>query len=170
MPATLFIERTSETSAKPQVYCKNRASILKGLESFDAPGLFKLVKHQIDKYNIYVKILVKGHHYNHDCDKNKSELDSEFDPVRDEGSIIRSEYLKNNNVELQFANELDTRMLTIIADREKLLTVEIQDNSEWGLADLLGLATYSNSINAIMSYYSVFETSWVQSQIRRNQK
>jgi len=95
---------------------------------FELEGLFELVKHQIDKYNIYVKLLVKGYHYNYNYDKNKIESDSESDPVCDDGSIIRSEYLekeeKQQNIELQLANESDTRTLTITADRDKLLTVE----------------------------------------------
>jgi hypothetical protein len=69
---------------------------------FKSEGLFELVKDQIDKYNIYIKLLIKGYLYNYNYDKNKSS---------DDGSIIRSEYLEKEkelqNVELQFANELD---------------------------------------------------------------
>ena len=61
-------------------------------------------------------------------------------------------------------------MLTVIGDRDKLLTIEIQDDSEMKMVDSLGLATYSNSEPTIISHSSIFETSWIQSQIRRNQK
>lgn len=84
---------------------------------------------------------------------------------------MRSETLEKcqQNIELQFTNELDTRMLTIIVDRDKLLSIEILDYFTVKWVDSLGLTTYSNSVPTIMSYNSVFETSWMQSQIRQNQ-
>lgn len=132
---------------------------------FKLEGLFELVKHQIDRYNIYSKLLVSGP-YNYNNDKS----DPGLEPVID-GNINRFEPLekeKCQNIELQFANSLDTMMLTIISDRDKLLTVEIKADSEEKLVDSLGLATYSNSVPTIMSYNSVFETSWMRSQIRKN--
>jgi hypothetical protein len=141
---------------------------------FELEGLFEQVKHQIDKYDIYIKLLVKGqYHKLSNSSKNKLVSDSGLNPVRDDGNITESEFLEKEknqqSVELQFTNELDTRMLTIIVDRDKLLAIEIQNDSGVKLADSLGLATYSNSMPTVMSYYSVFETSWMQSQIRRNQ-
>ncbi|MGA7369649.1 MAG: hypothetical protein WBX01_11015 [Nitrososphaeraceae archaeon] len=114
------------------------------------------MKHQIDKFNIYVKLLVRGDHYNYDENKPYTGLES----------------LKKyqQNIEFQFANKLDTSMLTIIGDRDKLLTIEIQDDSETKMVDSLGLATYSNSEPTIMLHNSIFETSWIQSQIGRDQK
>jgi hypothetical protein len=67
---------------------------------------------------------------------------------------MRSETLEKyqQNIELQFTNELDTRMLTIIADRDKLLSIEILDYFTVKWVDSLGLATYCNSVPTIMSY------------------
>ena len=61
-------------------------------------------------------------------------------------------------------------MLTIVADRDKLLSIEILDDPTVKLMDYLGLATYSNSEPTILSHHSILETSWVKSQIRRTQK
>jgi hypothetical protein len=118
--------------------------------------MFEFVRHQIDKFNIYVKLLVRGDHYNYDENK----LYTGFESLK--------KY--KQNIELQFDSDLDTRMLTIVADRDKLLSIEILDNSTVKLMDSLGLATYPNSEPTILSYHSIFETSWVKSQIRRNQK
>jgi len=56
---------------------------------------------------------------------------------------MRSETLEKyqQNIELQFTNELDTRMLTIIVDRDKLLSIEILDYFTVKWVD--SLATYS---------------------------
>lgn len=118
--------------------------------------MFEFVKHQIDKFNIYVKLLVRGDHYNNDENK----LYTGFESLK--------KY--QQNIELQFGSDLDTRMLTIVADRDKLLSIEILDDSTVKLMDSLGLATHSNSEPTILSHHSIFETSWVKSQIRRNQK
>jgi hypothetical protein len=68
---------------------------------------------------------------------------------------MRSETLEKyqQNIELQLhTNELDTRMLTIIVDRDKLLSIEILDYFTVKWVDSLGLATNSNGVPTIMSY------------------
>jgi hypothetical protein len=68
---------------------------------------------------------------------------------------MRSETLEKyqQNIELQLhTNELDTRMLTIIVDRDKLLSIEILDYFTVKWVDSLGLATYSDGVPTIMSY------------------
>jgi two-component system sensor histidine kinase VicK len=120
---------------------------------FESDGLFEPVKHQVDKFNIHVKILVRGDNYEY----NEIKPDTGFESLK--------EY--QQNMELQFVNELDTSMLTIIGDRDKLLTIEIHHDTGKKMIESLGLATYSNSEPTIMSHNSIFETSWIQSQIRR---
>jgi len=121
---------------------------------FESEGLFEFVRHQIDKFNISVKLLVRGNHNNYDENK----LYTGFESLK--------KY--HQNIELQFADKLDTSMLTIIGDRDKLLTIDIHDDSEMKIIDSLGLATYSNSEPTIISHNSIFETSWIKSQIRRD--
>ena len=129
---------------------------IKTFKRFESEGFFEFVKQQVDKFNIYVKLLVRATHYNYNYNKPYTGIES----------------LKKyqQNIELQFASELDTRMLTIVADRDKLLSIEIPDDSKIKMVDSLGLATYTNSESTIMSHNSIFETSWIQFQIRRNQK
>ena len=96
---------------------------IKTFKRFESEGLFEFLKHQIDKFNIYVKLLVRGDHYNYDENKQYTGFES----------------LKKykQNIELQFSSNLDTGMLTIVADREP----------------------------TILSHHSIFETSWVEPQI-----
>lgn len=110
---------------------------------FKSKGLFELMIRQIDKYNISVKILAEGYY--------------------EEGTKSLE---KQHNLELQFAKKLDSEMLIIIADRDKSLSVEINDDPAFKLLDSLGLATYSNSVATVMSYISIFETLFIQSQIK----
>lgn len=108
---------------------------------FESEGLFELMIHQIDKYNISVKILARGNY-----EETKS-------------------LEKQQNIELQFAKQLDTEMLIIIADRDKLLSIELNDEPAFKLLDSLGLTTYSNSIPTVISYVSIFEILSTQSKL-----
>lgn len=56
---------------------------------------------------------------------------------------------------------LQTRLTTIVTDRELSLVVEEKDSLFH--EDNLGLATYSNSDSTVLSYASLFENLWAQS-------
>ena len=64
-------------------------------------------------------------------------------------------------IELRYLNKsIQTRLTTIVTDRELSLIIEergIEDTSD------LGFATYSNSDATVLSYASVFENLWAQS-------
>jgi two-component system sensor histidine kinase VicK len=60
---------------------------------------------------------------------------------------------------------IKTKLTTIIADRELSLVVELKDDTKENSNEAIGLATYSNSESTILSYISIFEALWIQSQI-----
>jgi len=55
---------------------------------------------------------------------------------------------------------IQTRLTTIVADKELSLVIEEKENE-----DAVGLATYSNSESTVLSYASIFENLWIQSEI-----
>lgn len=60
-------------------------------------------------------------------------------------------------------------------DRELCLTVEVRDTKDYEdendtTIEVLGLATYSNSESTILSYVSIFETLWIQAELRSKTK
>jgi two-component system, OmpR family, sensor histidine kinase VicK len=91
--------------------------------------------------------------------------------------IIERELLftKSNSdlVELQFLDkEQQNKVITIIADKELCLTTEVKDNEDDidSTVEVLGLATYSNSESTVLSYASIFETLWIQAELKNKQK
>ncbi len=55
------------------------------------------------------------------------------------------------------------------------MTAEVKDdekdNDEYeSTIEVLGLATYSNSESTVLSYASIFETLWIQAELRNGQK
>jgi DNA-binding transcriptional MerR regulator len=91
--------------------------------------------------------------------------------------IIERELLftKSNSdpVELQFLDkEQQNKVITLIADKELCLTAEVKDNEDDfdSTVEVLGLATYSNSESTVLSYASIFETLWIQAELKSKQK
>ena len=79
-----------------------------------------------------------------------------------------SDLVEIQNLDKQQQNKI----ISAIADRELCLTVEVKtkdvyDYDEYDSAvEVLGLATYSNSESTVLSYASIFETLWMQAELR----
>ena len=58
--------------------------------------------------------------------------------------------------------------MTVIVDKELCLTAEVKDddNEHDSTIEVLGLATYSNSDSTVLSYASIFETLWIQAELK----
>lgn len=61
---------------------------------------------------------------------------------------------------------MQTRMTILVVDRTYSLVVELKDDSKDNLEEAIGLATYSNSKSTVLSYVSIFDTLWKQSELR----
>ncbi|MGA9154564.1 MAG: hypothetical protein WBZ36_28600, partial [Candidatus Nitrosopolaris sp.] len=76
-----------------------------------------------------------------------------------------------DRVEIQnFDVQQQNKIITAIVDNELCLTVEVKTNDESDCIEVLGLATYSNSEPTVLSYASIFETLWMQADLRDRQK
>jgi signal transduction histidine kinase len=53
----------------------------------------------------------------------------------------------------------------LIADRKASLVIEVRDDSKSTFSEAIGLATYSNSKPGILSYISIFENLWIQTEL-----
>jgi two-component system, OmpR family, sensor histidine kinase VicK len=70
------------------------------------------------------------------------------------------------NITIQYLNpSAKTQVITIIADRELSLVMELKNDNKETTNEAIGLSTYSNSESTVLSYASIFETLWIQSEI-----
>jgi two-component system, OmpR family, sensor histidine kinase VicK len=70
------------------------------------------------------------------------------------------------NITMQHLNpSIKTQVITIIADKELSLVMELKNDSKETSNEALGLFMYSNSESTVLSYASIFETLWIQSEI-----
>ena len=74
-----------------------------------------------------------------------------------------AELLKGiKHAELRYLlKSIQTNLTTIVADRGLSLVIEEKENE-----DAIGIATYSNSESTVLSYASIFENLWIQSEIK----
>ena len=63
-------------------------------------------------------------------------------------------------------HEMQTMMTILVVDRMNSLAIELKDDTKDYPEQAIGLATYSNSRSTVLSYVSIFETLWRQSELR----
>jgi two-component system, OmpR family, sensor histidine kinase VicK len=63
-----------------------------------------------------------------------------------------------------------TKSIIAIIDNKESLVIEIKDDAKYTFADSVGFATYSNSRATVLSYVSIFESFWKQSELVKKLK
>jgi signal transduction histidine kinase len=58
-----------------------------------------------------------------------------------------------------------TKVSILIVDRKYSLAIELKDDTKQTTIEAIGLATYSNSQSTVVSYASIFETLWTQTEL-----
>ena len=75
------------------------------------------------------------------------------------------------NIELRNVETDSTTKSTIaIIDKKESLVVEVKDDTKDNFVDSIGFATYSNSRATVLSYVSIFESFWKQSELVKKLK
>ncbi|MFL6326385.1 MAG: histidine kinase dimerization/phospho-acceptor domain-containing protein, partial [Nitrososphaeraceae archaeon] len=62
-------------------------------------------------------------------------------------------------------SELQTKVTVLVVDKKFSLSVELKDDSKNTSVEAIGLATYSNSTPTVLSYTSIFESLWTQTEL-----
>ncbi|MFZ0515278.1 MAG: hypothetical protein WAM14_27020 [Candidatus Nitrosopolaris sp.] len=76
----------------------------------------------------------------------------------------------SSNVKIYFLHKsLQTRVTTLVMDKVLSLVMEINENSKESSSDAMGLATYSNSESTVLSYVAIFESLWIQAELKNKQ-
>jgi two-component system, OmpR family, sensor histidine kinase VicK len=117
-----------------------------GLLRQDRAGGIDLLIENVGKYETRVKILV---------------------PIEDKILATIQRLEKINGIQIRnIEPAMRTRMTILVVDRMFSLVVELKDDSKENSEEAIGLATYSNSKSTVLSYASIFDTLWKQSELR----
>ena len=110
-----------------------------------AGGIDMLVENAV-KYKTRVKILV---------------------PIDDKIEVAIRRLKRIKEIEIRnIEPTMQTRVTILVADRKYSLVIELLDDSKENSEEAIGLATYSNSRSTVLSYASIFESLWRQSELR----
>jgi two-component system, OmpR family, sensor histidine kinase VicK len=88
-------------------------------------------------------------------------------PIEDKVKEVIHKLEQVNGIDIRnIEAPMQTRMTILLVDRKYSLVVELKDDTKNDLKEAIGLATYSNSESTVLSYVSIFETLWKQSELR----
>jgi two-component system, OmpR family, sensor histidine kinase VicK len=69
-------------------------------------------------------------------------------------------------IDVRYIEQMSETMATIlVVDRKDSLVMELKNDSKATFFDAIGLSTYSNSKAGVLSYVSIFENLWKQSEL-----
>ncbi|HYZ50255.1 MAG TPA: HAMP domain-containing sensor histidine kinase, partial [Nitrososphaeraceae archaeon] len=78
---------------------------------------------------------------------------------------------RHNKINIRFLEEnLQTKITLLIVDRKSSLAVELKDDTENSISRAIGLSSYSNSRSTVLSYVSIFEALWKQTEMYQQLK
>ena len=104
--------------------------------------------------NIQVRILMpKANLNNHHAIEESKPLQQQQDNLSDSLNV---RYLQQLS---------DTKATILIADRKVSLVIELRDDSKSTFYEAIGLSTYSSSKPGVLSYVSIFENLWIQTEL-----
>jgi nitrogen-specific signal transduction histidine kinase len=89
-------------------------------------------------------------------------------PVDDYVRNIIDKIQREDNIKIEIRNieePLQTKVSVLIVDRASLLSAELKNDSKETSLEAIGLATYSNSKPTVLSYASIFESLWNQTEL-----
>ena len=73
---------------------------------------------------------------------------------------------QHKRIKTRFIGEsLQSKVSIMIVDRKFSLAIELKDDTRETSYEAIGLATYSNSKSTVISYASIFESLWIQSEL-----
>ena len=109
-------------------------------------GAIELCKKSIKELDIKVRILMPTHKSTEQMVQN----------IREQQSNIDVRYIEQTS---------GTQATFLVIDRKASLVMEIKDDLKTTFDDAIGLSTYSNSKAGVLSYISIFENLWKQTEL-----
>ena len=131
-------------------------------------GALQLLKQAAEQNKVNVRLLMPSIG---DSDNNTMAL-SNLDYTSKNGvtdySNIKRLLLSDalNNIDIRHIKKAsETKATILIVDRRYSLVIELRDDNESSFEQAIGFSTYSTSRPGVLSYISIFESLWVQTEL-----
>jgi two-component system, OmpR family, sensor histidine kinase VicK len=110
-------------------------------------GVIQFSEEAVRERNVKVRILMPSHKSTEDVVRQLKENYQEHIDIR---------YIEKMS---------DTKATILVVDRKVSLVMEIRDDSKQTFDEAIGLSTYSNSKPGVLSYVSIFENLWKETEL-----
>jgi signal transduction histidine kinase len=110
-------------------------------------GVIKFSEEAARERNVKIRILMPSHKSTEDTVRHLKENYAECIDIR------------------YFEKTSDTKATILLVDRKVSLVMELRDDSKRTFDEAIGLSTYSNSRPGVLSYVSIFENLWKQTEL-----
>jgi hypothetical protein len=116
-------------------------------------GAVQLAEEAVQQRNVKIRILMPKHESTEQLVQRLTDRQPRYD--------------YNNNIDIRYIEQtiLDTQATILIVDQKVLLVMEIIDDSKRTFDEAIGLSTYSTSKAGVLSYVSIFENLWLQTEL-----
>jgi len=126
-------------------------------------GTIKLLTEIASKkgYNVNIKIMTP-------IDNKLQDIKRELENIKIDDGIEEKNRQQQNSKKIQIKfieSQLQTTVSILIVDRKYSLVAELKDDTKDTSIEAIGLATYSNSKSTVLSYISMFEILWIQTEL-----
>ncbi|MGC1930469.1 MAG: HAMP domain-containing sensor histidine kinase, partial [Candidatus Nitrosopolaris sp.] len=124
-------------------------------------GIIQLAKKAAVEKNVKVRILMPA-------DKVTKQKVAVLKQEQQQQAQEQQHNQQNNiTVDVRYIERVSEAKVTtlVVADRKVCLVMEIRDDSKTNFAKATGLSTYSNSKAGVLSYVTIFENLWIQSDL-----
>ncbi len=115
-------------------------------------GAVQLAEEAVQQRNVKIRILMPKHESTEQLVQRLTDLHPCYDY-----NIIDIRYIEQTI--------LDTQATILIVDQKVSLVMEIRDDSKRTFDEAIGLSTYSTSKAGVLSYVSIFENLWLQTEL-----
>jgi len=121
-------------------------------------GIIRSIAEAAERRKIQVRILMP-----------KLNLDDDHNAIRESERLVLLQPERHNPSDLLNVRYLqrlsETKSTVLIADRKVSLVIELSDDSKLTFSEAIGLSTYSSSKSGVLSYVSIFENLWIQTEL-----
>ncbi|MBD0360207.1 MAG: HAMP domain-containing histidine kinase, partial [Nitrososphaeraceae archaeon] len=119
-------------------------------------GIIKCLAEATKSRNIQVRILMPEVNLGNNNNSAIEELKHSQQCLDNPKTSLNIRYLQQLS---------DTKATILIADRKVSLVIELRDDSKSTFYEAIGLSTYSSSKAGVLSYVSIFENLWIQTEL-----
>jgi signal transduction histidine kinase len=120
-------------------------------------GIMQLLTDAANNLNVKVRILMPAYNFT----ANNSQI------LQLDKKIQNSA----NNIDIRYIEQIsESKSTVLVVDRELSLVMEIKDDLKETFEEAIGLSIYSNSGAGVLSYVSIFENLWRQSELYQQVK